>query len=93
MNLIELKIQHEINFQKQKWGIQNHFLEKWMVILMEEVGEASRAVLEVNVIKEQIGRLYWLKKYREELVQVAAVAISAIDSLERNELKDERKRD
>jgi len=87
MNLIELMIQHEVDFQKEKWGTQNHHPEKWMVILMEEVGEASKAVLEANPVKS---RLYWLKEYKKELIQVAAVAISAIDSLERNELKEER---
>ena len=83
---------NEIELQKNKWGEQNHYPEKWLAILMEEVGEASRATLEAYPVKKQLkSRLFWLKEYREELIQVAAVAISAIDSLERNELKRERK--
>lgn len=32
--------------QENKWGPQHHSPEKWMVILMEEVGEAANAILE-----------------------------------------------
>ena len=32
--------------QEEKWGPQKHQPEKWMVILMEEVGEAAKAILE-----------------------------------------------
>ena len=32
--------------QWKKWGSQNRTPEKWLVILMEEVGEAARATLE-----------------------------------------------
>lgn len=92
--MITTAISHEVNFQKKKWGIQNHSPEKWLVILMEEVGEASKAALEANPVKEQFeSRSYWLRQYGQELIQVAAVAISAIDSLKRNELKNERKTD
>ena len=35
--------------QEKKWGPQRHHPEKWMVILMEEVGEAAEAVLEDNL--------------------------------------------
>ena len=75
--------------QEEHWGIQNHHPEKWMNILMEEVGEASKAVLEsFPFIGDQIKFKYWLSEYRDELIQVAAVAISAIDSLDRNEGKE-----
>jgi len=75
VNNISIDICKELKNQENKWGIQNHDPYKWMSILMEEVGEASKAILEQN-----------LENYKEELIQVAAVAISAIDSLERNEL-------
>lgn len=32
--------------QEAKWGAQKHSREKWLAILMEEVGEAAKAVLE-----------------------------------------------
>ena len=60
--------------QDRKWGLQNHVPHKWLVILMEEVGEASQAVLQRDRLK-----------CRQELVQVAAVAVGAIESLDRNQ--------
>ena len=39
-------IQIERNNQDKKWGPQHHSDEKWLTILMEEVGEAAKAVLE-----------------------------------------------
>jgi NTP pyrophosphatase (non-canonical NTP hydrolase) len=58
--------------QDAKWGVQNHRPELWLVILMEEVGEASEATLEMD----------W-NAYREEMVQVAAVALAAVESCDR----------
>jgi NTP pyrophosphatase (non-canonical NTP hydrolase) len=59
--------------QDDRWGVQNHGPDGWLTILMEEVGEASRAVLGG-----------WAdNKYRRELVQVAAVAVAAIECLDR----------
>ena len=58
--------------QHSKWGQQDHDEDRWMVILMEEVGEVARAVFEDDPAN-----------YREELVQVAAVAVAAIESFDR----------
>ena len=55
-------IQIERNYQDEKWGEQNHSDEKWLAILLEELGEASKAVLE----GDEVGLL-------EEVVQVGAV--------------------
>ena len=41
-------IQIERDAQDEKWGEQHHSDEKWLTILMEEVGEAAKAVLEEN---------------------------------------------
>lgn len=41
-------IQIERNAQDAKWGEQNHSDEKWITILLEEFGEAAKAVLEKN---------------------------------------------
>jgi hypothetical protein len=57
--------------QDRLWGIQDHKPGKWLAILGEEFGESCRAVLEMN------------PKYREELIQVAAVAIAAVESFDR----------
>ena len=63
-------IKTERERQDKKWGIQNHSPYKWMAILMEEVGEACTSILEE-------------KNYKAELVQIAAVAVAAIESLRR----------
>ena len=52
--------------QDAKWGEQNHGMGTWLLILMEEVGELSKAALEYaphGVIAE-------------EAVHVAAVALA-----------------
>ena len=41
-------VKHERGFQENKWGPQNHSREKWMTILMEEVGEAAKEILEAS---------------------------------------------
>jgi len=62
----------ERNKQDIKWGVQNHTPLKWLVILGEEYGESCKAILEADTTA-----------YREELVQTAAVALAAIECLDR----------
>ena len=78
-----LAIDKEMERQIEKWGEQNHHPLVYMNILMEEVGEVSQAILQTEF---EEGKKNW-HDVREELVQVAAVAMSMIDSLDRNELK------
>lgn len=60
--------------QDKKWGVQDHGDERWLAILVEEVGEAARA---------------FLKGYdgdhglKTELVLVAAVALAWLESIDR----------
>jgi NTP pyrophosphatase (non-canonical NTP hydrolase) len=62
--------------QDAKWGEQNHYPARWVTILVEEVGEMAKAILNED-----------LAHTRKELVQVAAVAIAMLESLDRNELR------
>lgn len=59
--------------QDAKWGEQNHSRDRWFTILGEEVGEACEASLEHADMS-----------YRAEMVQVAAVALAAIESFDRS---------
>ena len=68
------EIEQERYLQDKKWGEQNHPPDYWMVILMEELGEAC---------KEICGKSINLQAYREEMVQVAAVAVAALECLDR----------
>ena len=74
MNEIILqRIQDERDRQDVKWGSQRHLAsEIWLAILVEEVGEVARAVLDEKP-----------EDYTKELVQVAAVAVVALECQER----------
>jgi len=67
------QIKAERSRQDNKWGEQNHMPFKWLAILGEEVGESNKAALELK-----------LTQYRKELIQVAAVAVAAIECMDRN---------
>ena len=61
--------------QNAKWGIQRHHYFKWNTILGEEVGEVNQASLDIeNGIDTE-------EHLIEELIQVAAVAVSYIESI------------
>jgi len=75
--------------QDEKWGRQDHSPFHWLAILMEEVGEASKAAVEAFPHKNPISegeKKQYLLDYGNELIQVAAVAVAAIESLHRNEV-------
>ncbi len=84
--------------QDEKCGTQNHSPIEWMPILMEEVGEASKEVVDYHfknpaydctvgfIPPNEFHQQDRLSRYRKELIQVAAVAVSMIESLDRNEL-------
>ncbi len=86
MEIIVDEIKAERRRQDEKWGEQNHNPEWWMVILMEEVGEASETILEAKFGDRS------LDKYRQEMIQVAAVALAAIESFDRNNNVEFKKR-
>jgi len=66
------EVMHERDRQHDKWGEQNHSRLLWLAILVEEVGEVAKASLEANP-----------EQCRRELIQVAAVAVAAIESFDR----------
>lgn len=61
------EVDREHQRQVSKWGEQDHPKEKWLSILIEEVGEVANAELEGKPLHE----------YVDELIQTAAVAIAA----------------
>lgn len=67
-----IDVMREREAQDKKWGVQNHAPQKWLAILMEELGEAAEQTLQGT----RMG-------YRREMVQVAAVAVAAIEGLDR----------
>ena len=67
--------------QQRKWGVQEHHVYKWLVILGEELGEAFKAGLEWVVQNNDEHR----EKLRRELMQVAAVAMAILSGLTEEE--------
>jgi hypothetical protein len=85
----------ETERQTQLWGIQDHPDGVWYLILGEEVGEVGDAVLEavrglaerLSVLSKETGdvakAILGSGDVEEEVVQVAAVALSWLESIER----------
>lgn len=71
-------IQAERKRQDEKWGEQNHNDEKWLAILVEEVGELAQAILKGG--KTTLG----------ELVQTTAVGVVWLEAIERREAAEAR---
>lgn len=69
--------------QDAKWGEQNHPSEVWLAILSEEVGEMAKTMLPGE------GTLF---DTRDEAVQVAAVAVAFVESIDRALLRLDRLR-
>ena len=58
-------------------GVQDHEPFVWLSILAEEIGEAARGLLEHKYGDRS------LDAYRDEMIHVAAVAVAALECLER----------
>jgi len=82
---ILFEVAEERKRQDKKWGEQNHKPIEWCAILGEEVGEVNKCVVESKWAIDQDYEREQLQEYRKELIQVAAVAVSMIESLERNQ--------
>ena len=80
-----INIQEERVRQDSMWGEQNHNPCEWLAILMEEVGEAAKIIVEQRFDYANIDDDY--EDLRDELVQTAAVAIAMIECLDRGKWK------
>lgn len=69
--------------QHDKWGEQNHDPEVWQTILSEEVGELAECILHWRFGGSKGSK----ELMRKEAIQVAAVALSFAEFLDRAELK------
>lgn len=58
--------------QDEKFQVQNHDPDRWAIIIGEEFGEVCQAILKKD-----------MPNYREELIQVAACCMAAIECLDR----------
>ena len=83
MDVIE-SIKQERQSQVQKWGVQNHSPLEWLSILGEEFGEVSKAICEAHFHDRFYPNGETWDDVKRELVQVAAVCVAMIESMERN---------
>jgi NTP pyrophosphatase (non-canonical NTP hydrolase) len=65
--------------QNAKWGRRDHDPLFWLAILTEELGEVAKEVVEMNGGDPLAG----LARLRNELVQLAAVAVAAVEYVDR----------
>lgn len=63
--------------QDSNWGEQNHDGPLYLAILEEEVGEVAKAILDHRYKNKMAIHI------RDELVQVAAVAVAMIEAFDR----------
>jgi NTP pyrophosphatase (non-canonical NTP hydrolase) len=73
---ILVEVEEERADQIRKWGEQHHSPHQWLAILTEEVGEVAKDVAEMRIDE------FDFVNYRKELIQVAAVAVAAIEALD-----------
>lgn len=77
MNNIFTDVIAELTRQEEKWGVQQHTLIKWHLILTEEWGEVSKEMNEVFFREKSTNEL------RKELIQTIAVAMRMIEEIDR----------
>ncbi|SHJ75316.1 hypothetical protein SAMN02745146_0074 [Hymenobacter daecheongensis DSM 21074] len=79
MELAHRAVMHDVWLERvrqiEKFGWQNRPPFEWKIILDEEVGEVSHEVCEVYFQGGEFS-----EKYRKEMVEVAAVALAAIQN-------------
>jgi NTP pyrophosphatase (non-canonical NTP hydrolase) len=73
------EIHIERTAQDDKWGKQNHDDYRYLAILGEEFGEVAQAALHTEFGGKAAGTV------RDELVQLAAVAVQWIECIDRRE--------
>jgi NTP pyrophosphatase (non-canonical NTP hydrolase) len=81
------EVQWERRNQDRRFGEQNHSHLIWLGILAEEFGEVAREANDLH-FKYPTGSPEYkaaLRRYREELIQVAAVAVAMVECIERME--------
>ncbi|WP_028988046.1 hypothetical protein [Thermicanus aegyptius] len=79
-----LSVIEERKRQDAKWGVQDHDPSTWIGILGEEFGELCQAINETwfdNGTQERKKGGY--ENMRKEAIQVAAVAVALVESLDR----------
>lgn len=84
MDEILKQIKEERQRQDNKWGTErDQHPAVWMTILSEEAGEVAQEICFSNFEIDNLS-----SNYRTELIQVAAVAVAAIENYDKNKEVD-----
>lgn len=78
---IYMSIAAEVERQYQKWGLQDHPNYEWVAIAAEELGEVAKAAIDETRDNGE--------ELNEEIVQLAAVCVSWLNSRQRRVEADE----
>ena len=84
------EVKDERSRQIDKWGKQTRNFLEWTAILTEEVGEVAKETVDYTFRYGKhrkgeptlVSQRENIKRYRDEMIQVAAVAIAAIEDLD-----------
>jgi len=69
----------EMRRQEAKWGEQNHLDEWYLLIMLEELGETAKAMLEAHF--EYPGAK--IEDIRKELIEATAVGFAWLECIDR----------
>ena len=72
--------------QIEKWGEQNHDPIWWLGVLMEEVGEFAKAIIETKF--PSFGSSGGIENIRTEAIHIAAVAVATVECMDRSRRAD-----
>lgn len=70
--------------QETEWGQQDHPDEWYLPIMLEELGETAKAMLEQHFVYAEAVGYEW--RIRKELVETVAVGIAWLEAMERRDI-------
>jgi len=70
-----------------KHGIQDKSADRWMSIITKELGEAAKELNDADLDRDNVYKQEYYRRYRQELLQVAASCVGAIINLDHRELR------
>lgn len=83
-----IDVQTERVRQDEKWGEQNRCPTAYIAICAEELGEATKHALSLDLaVPDGTIDLIQLHRYRTEMVQLAASATAAVEAVDRAKWK------
>jgi len=74
--MLELSIKNEGKNQVQKWGVQEHTLQEWLMFTTEELGELAKAISEFVYRDGTTTEIYF------EAIQVVTLALKIAEMIE-----------